>query len=541
MVAPGASRAVLGLDINEQDIVLIELIGSGPNARVVDGSVRAWPGGDPGDAAARAEVIRASVRERGAAGVCVVAGGPDIVMRRMELPAMSRRELLEAVKWQMKDELPFPVHEAVLAVEPTRATVEGGVAKQEVLVVAAPQAAMYALIEPLQRAGADVVGIVPAASAVWAAMQAGWPEGRRGSVAVVELGAHATMVILARDQRIWGVRELPVGTAQFVDALVGVVGGEHGDIPIDQELAERLLARDGIVPESADGVSPEGVPLGRVAALMRPVLEQLTTELARFFDFYKLQVHESGIVRIAVCGSGSSMNGLAAALHEALGVPVDAPDPLAGLRADHPAQLRAIAPRLTRALGAALDAGSGMNLLPLELQQARRREQARDRWRAVLVRASGCAAAAVALLLVASIALSTRIKQARAAWARIEPSYRQYEALARSRAELEATTAHVQSLVDRQPLWEGLFKELSELTPISVELEELVIEPIAGDPHGAMHCRLKGRADSAAGHLSEFVDSLQHATFLSHAELISSEMSAGDNGVTRFEIETRSE
>ncbi|MDP3768369.1 MAG: PilN domain-containing protein, partial [Dehalococcoidia bacterium] len=103
-------------------------------------------------------------------------------------------------------------------------------------------------------------------------------------------------------------------------------------------------------------------------------------------------------------------------------------------------------------------------------------------------------------------------------------------------------TAGLHALIDRQPVWEGVFRALSSLVPASIELDELTV----GISEGGYRLEASGHSAGAGGaspeaEIATLIDALNDSVFFDDAGLITSEMHAGETGWTRFEIEAVAE
>ena len=536
----GAPARSVGLDIGSASIKLVELEHrAGQRPRVVKHLIQELPiaidGPHPEARTALADWLHGALKEFQASDVHVAIGGHEVAVRRVDVPMMSRGELREAVRWQVKDQLPFAVQNAVLDLAIVGDVWDKDIKKQDVLVAACSSAAVRELIELVQRAGGRVASVLPSPLACWAGASLS-AQGVRGTLALIEIGSQATHATIVKDGQVRVTRELAIGSRSLTDALVGVVSSDHGDRAIDTPLAEALKRRYGVLGESAEGNSEEGVPLFHVASLMRPVLEQLLTEISRFLDFYRVQMDAGGASRVLLCGGGAILRGLPEFLSQGLGVPVELVNPLGILehgRTLEPEQLAEDGPRLVTALGLAAEHGARINLLPSQLPHACAPVSS-TLWIPVAKTCAALMAAAGLSLQAATLIVQRRVDQRRAEWASLEAPYQQAMVKATQHAAMERAAERIEQFLQQQPVWDGLLKELGRLTPSGVELERLAIEP--HEP--GMRLYLQGRAAAGTagkGGLAQFVEGLERSSFIADAQLVSSEMRSNDR--TRFEIE----
>jgi len=536
----------VGLDLGSQSIKLVELERAGASGwRLVKCLVQDLPlTSGPVD---RLWWLQAAFKEVGMGEVHASVGGPQVTLRRLPMPPMPKRELPEALKWQLKDHVTFPIQDAVLDVRVIGEVWEKDIKKQDVLVAAAPRSLIQELMTLTEQAGCRLASLSPSPCAVWRCAASLLPGAGEGSVAVVEIGAAETQVTIAKEGQIRLVRNVVVGGAALTEALVGVIASEQGEIAIDPSKAEALKRRYGILDESAEGTTDEGVPLFHLSSLMRPVLEHLLTEISRVLDFYKIQMDEAGVSRVILCGGGANVRQLKAFLAEALGVPVEVfnplvriPDRVQALQAEQVAE----GTRLAEAIGLAMDHGQGLNLLPPE---ARRTHQP---WAPLTPRhltraAQAVAAAALALWLglqLTAAALQRQIRAQEAAWATLASAVQGETDTLTATTRLETLLERAAAFLNQQPVWDGVFKGLGDVMPSAIELDELAVaSPAPEAPH---QLYLKGRVISGSkgkGSIGELVQRMERSVFFAGMELVTTEMRAGEAETTSFELEGRLE
>jgi type IV pilus assembly protein PilM len=478
-----------------------------------------------------AEWLQPALKEFPALPIAVAIAGPEVIVRRLDVPPMSAKELREAVRWQIKDELPFPIQEAVVDCAVIGEVWDKDVKKQDVLVAAAPRATVQALVATIERAGGQVASVTPGALAAWAGIAA-LDQAAAGAIAVVEIGHQASTVAIVKDRQVRVTRELQVGGRGLTDALVGTVASEHGERAIDPATAEALKRRYGVLADDASGVSEEGVPLFHVASLMRPVLEQALTDLSRFLDFYRLQVDPAGVSRVLLCGGGAAVKGLAAFLSDGLGIPVSVWNPLARMATARPLEEEQVAddgPRLAVAAGLAVAPERLLNLLPAGASGG---AAAAIPWPMLAARASIALAVAGLCLVLVGVGFHWQAVRARAQWERLHPHYDTLMHASAQQRAMEQAVRGLETFLASQPVWEGVFKDVGHLMPKGIELEGLEIR--AGAPPTL---RLRGRVLAASdGGAAQLVEALERSPLFGDAELASSELHS-EPGKTRFEIE----
>jgi len=138
-----------------------------------------------------------------------------------------------------------------------------------------------------------------------------------------------------RGQRVLMNRNINVSGDDFTAAIQRAFGldfdsaeevkVEYGTATIPTEDEEDLLNFDA----KREQFSP-----GRVYEALRPVLVELTTEIRRSLEFFRVQSGDANISRMLVTGGGAKLRGLPEAIGDALGFRVELGDPWLTINVD---------------------------------------------------------------------------------------------------------------------------------------------------------------------------------------------------------------
>jgi type IV pilus assembly protein PilM len=263
-------------------------------------------------------------------------GNQRVVVRTLRLPAIEdRKEMEAAIRFQAQEQIPMPLDQAVLQHQ-----VVGGVPAQEgsgpqvdVVVVAARRDMITSLVEPLRRAGLQTEGIDLSAFGMIRAL-ASQPspaphEGDSGGmpqdgVLYCNVGDVLNLAV-ARGRSCLFTRVSGTG----MEAIVARLSTQRGLTP---EHAEQWLLHVGLeAPVEAIEGDPE------IVAATRRALEEgvagLVDELRLSLDYYRALESAVPVSSVVLCGAGSAIRGLGAAMEEQVGLPISAPRPamLAGV------------------------------------------------------------------------------------------------------------------------------------------------------------------------------------------------------------------
>ncbi|WP_243092608.1 type IV pilus assembly protein PilM [Thermus hydrothermalis] len=355
----------LGLEVGASSLKLVELSGHPPTLRayatrpippgtVVDGVVR-----EPGALAQEIRELLAEARTKKRYVVSAVPN-PAVILRTLQVPKMPPKEMEEAVRWEAERYIPFPIDEVVLDFAPLDPLAEVAEGEQmEVMVAAARQEAVASLIEALREAGLTpvVLDVKPFAGLYPLEEELNREPDR--TVVAVEIGAESTSLVLARGDRPLAVRLLTLSGKDFTEAIAKSFGLDfltaedvkrtYGLATIPTEDEELLLDFDA----ERERYSP-----ARIYDAIRPVLVDLTQEIRRSLEFFRVQLGDIQPEVGYLYGGGSRLRGLATLLTDTLGVNFLVPDPWNGVQVDPKRfdleKLREAGPELMVPVGLAL-------------------------------------------------------------------------------------------------------------------------------------------------------------------------------------------
>jgi type IV pilus assembly protein PilM len=242
--------------------------------------------------------------------------GSHTFIRTVMFPRMPGKELKEALMWEVKRQMPYPLENAVL----DYVTTESG---NQVAVTFAASEKRYAEghIEPLRVAGLDVVAVDINPLCIMRTLK----HSTAGNVVVIDIGALSTEIHIIKN----GVLRITrtVGT-----------GGDR---------IKKRLELDGMSEAEAEKQLREGSK----ETLSAP-LSELSLELFRSIDYYKVNFKETTINEIIITGGPSMNPAIKGFFADTFGLPVSVNDPFAGLKlADE--GMRPLGPLFSIAVGLA--------------------------------------------------------------------------------------------------------------------------------------------------------------------------------------------
>ena len=339
----------VGLEVGTSALKVVELRpGNPPN--LVAMAVRPMPPGliqddQVVDARGLADEIKALLDEAGVRKRFAVAAvsNRQAITRNINVPKMTMQELDEAIKWEAERYIPFPIDEVVLdyyVLDNPEDIEEGG--QLEVVIAAARLDQVTQQVEYLKQAGLEplVLDVKPftllrslkgslLGEHLTKTTLSGTSYTEANEIGVVlEIAASNTTITLVRGERVLMNRNIGVSGDDFTAAIQRSFGLDfdsaedvkldYGTATIPTEDEEELLNFDA----KREQFSPS-----RVYESLRPVLVDLTTEIRRSLEFFRVQTGDATISRMVVTGGGAKLRGLPEAIGDALGFRVELGDP----------------------------------------------------------------------------------------------------------------------------------------------------------------------------------------------------------------------
>jgi len=331
----------LGLEIGAANLKLVELSGNPPALRAL--ATRPTPPGmlvegviaEPQALAQELKELLAEARTKKRYVVTAVPN-PSVILRTLQVPKMPLKEMEEAVRWEAERYIPFPIDEVVLDFAPLDPLAEVADGEQvEVMVGAARQEAVASLLEALRGAGLTPIILDVKPFAGLYPLEAQLSSDPEGVSVAVEIGAESTSLVLLKGDRPLAVRILTLSGKDFTEAIGKSFGLDfltaeevkrtYGLATIPTEDEELLLDFDA----ERERYSP-----AKIYDAIRPILVELTQEIRRSLEFFRVQLGDIQPEVGYLYGGGSRLRGLSTLLTDTLGVNFTVPDPWQGIQVD---------------------------------------------------------------------------------------------------------------------------------------------------------------------------------------------------------------
>ncbi len=300
-------------------------------------------------------------------GVFSIISGSEVIIRRMQIPKIGKKELLEAIKWEIKTHIPFPVETAVINYSVLDEIKTKEITKLDLLVAVVQKSSVDRTRGLFEKAGIRLEGLSIAPFAVWNLLKGTSILKKDKRTAFIDVGSENTKIFFFDGENLEFYRELPIGGIHFTKTMIGLFVSDKWQMNLNYEQAEAMKRRYGIPEENTQDLTEDGLPLKQIYQVMRPTLRRFLNEVSRSFGYYKEQFSKVSIDRVILAGGASKMKNIDSHLSSELGISIEKIEGLIKVEKgpsvkDGDLLLQTI-PHIAIAMGAALSQAKEMNFI----------------------------------------------------------------------------------------------------------------------------------------------------------------------------------
>ena len=317
----GKSKSIVGLDIGSSCVKAVECAVKSKGIELVKVGVAKLPPeaivqGAFLNSGAVVSAIQEAIASAGIKSklVATAVSGHSVIVKKISLPAMSREELDESIRWEAEQYIPFDINEVNLDFQIVEGSETEG--QMDVLLVAAKKDLIDDYTQVITDAGLQPAVIDVAAFAVENAFHANYESSSDEVVALVNIGSQVVNINIVSRGAPAFTRDISTGGNAYTEEI-------QKALSVSWEEAERMKIGGSRHEESQDVVPQE------VEDSIRQVTDTVLGEISRSLDFFAATAAESRISRVLLSGGGSQVSGLEAAFQGKTNLPVERLDPLA--------------------------------------------------------------------------------------------------------------------------------------------------------------------------------------------------------------------
>jgi type IV pilus assembly protein PilM len=270
------------------------------------------------DEAPVVEAIRALVAQTGVQSKQVITAvpGPAVIVKKVILPGAPGANVDSAVYAEAGQLVPDSLDNVNLDYQVIDWIESGN--KMEVLVVAVKKEIINSYTQTIIAAGLQPIVVDVDYFALENMFELNYdPPAEGGPVALVNIGARYSSINILKEGRSTFTGDVPVGGAEFTDALVRQLGCS----PEDADRLKRGEAAGGIEPDAAE-------------VIVGSVTEFIVEEIQRALSFFWTAATDEPLGAVVLSGGPARMPGLSAQLKQRLECPVEVADPFRRLTID---------------------------------------------------------------------------------------------------------------------------------------------------------------------------------------------------------------
>jgi type IV pilus assembly protein PilM len=317
-----SAKSVVGLDVGSSTVKAVELTTKSKGGSFELNSLgvaQVAPEAIVQGAFLNSGAITDAIREAVDAGkvksknVAAAVSGHSVIVKKVNLPVMTREELDEQIRWEAEQYIPFDVNEVNLDFQILDSLNDES--HMEVLLVAAKKDLIDDYVQVIVEAGLNPVAIDVAAFAVENAFELNYDSANRGTVALVNIGAQVVNINILSNGIPCFTRDITTAGNQYTEEI-------QKALSISFDEAERIK----LGGRSSDG---QDVVPQEVEHAMQSVTETVIGEISRSLDFFAATSADSRIEKVYLTGGASRVSGLADAFAERTGLAVETMNPLA--------------------------------------------------------------------------------------------------------------------------------------------------------------------------------------------------------------------
>lgn len=522
----GSQKRFISIDFGKATVKIAYIEPRGKSFELLDYEIKDFSSG----AAAGSEItdfINDFIRSRSISekSVYLTLADPDLLVSRvLTLPVLPAEEILGAVKWQLKEDLPFSPDDAIIDYRLIKEyQTEQGSRKNEIFCFCAKREFVEKYLLIINKCNLTAVSVSTPFNNYGNILESFHQD--TGVCAVMDLGYDSSTVCLYRGNKPYFLRTLAFSSQKITQALTEALVSDKGKIQLTLEQAEEIKKTFGIALNET-GTLKYNIEAMHVVSLMRPFLESLIRELKLSFNYFSSNFKESPPQILYITGGGAGLRNLEGYLNKEFNLKVEPlllPDSVK-LGAAVEARINSDRNQMISVLGAVIGGTPAVNLLPEEIK-SKNLQLAQN----TFLRIFAVALAGLFLFVLFFSLLEIKIYKKRLGVSRLH--LQTIQQLKIMQVDIEEMESLVDKLQQNKIPVSGLLKQISIITPTSVILSGLSLD------QDKRIVTLKGRIGSTVGAaeivLTDFMRKIETTPFFGESSLVFSQK---ENEIQTFEI-----
>lgn len=284
------SKEITGIDIGAGSIKVVRLKPAGRSPRLVSAGILELPL-EPGPMSTLAADLKHLQfnKKIGKKNIVTMISGRHLTIRSFALPKMPQAELREAVRWESKRHISYPLESALVEHLIAGEKREGVVDKYDILMVAAERGMVMEQLLPFREAQIKITAVDANPLALRNLLRFRGKTGG-GNVLVVDMGAGKAEINVFK-----------TGSLRFSRCL------ETGGLDVTREISAGLgvTLQDAEAAKKKVDVLSSSSEHDKVFSIVKARLDTLLLEVRRSIEYYKTTFREPGVEHTILTGGGA--------------------------------------------------------------------------------------------------------------------------------------------------------------------------------------------------------------------------------------------
>jgi len=275
-------------------------------------------------------------------------GGESVIVRRILVPPMPEEELVQAVRWQAEEHLPYSLDEVYLDFQVLGRGKRKG-EETSVILVGVKKETIDNHLDILKKAGIIPQMLDVNAFALFNIFEFSHPQ-ELEDIALLEIGHTTTSILILEGGFPFLIRNLNFGGLHITRAI-------SEELSIDYSRANQLKEEYGLMAEEVEGKRVSSDTGVEISDEIKKCMKVLIEEILHSLDYYSSQRRKK-IKKIVISGGCAYLNNIGKFLSARLGLPVERNNPFARMSYDS----RRFSPDYLEREGSFFAVGSGLAL-----------------------------------------------------------------------------------------------------------------------------------------------------------------------------------
>ena len=305
--------------------------------------------------------------------VVLSISGPQTAIKNIVLPKLSKKEIVQAIIWQAKKNIPFPIensqYDYIIHEDENKKS-----ETSPITLFAAENKHLEGSIAAIEKSGIKISKVTAAPFALLDILKQNGMDDGESTFVITDIGWDKMSITFVSAGMIQFIREVPVGVEELIEGLQGSITFRGKTAVVSELMAKRLIDKYGIPLELVDSYIDEDKEINSISQQMSGSVDRIVEEVLRSLNYFKKkfpEIEEPDILYIS--GQGADLYNMGMLLKRTTKKRIERINPLLGIEIDEeavsPVMFTKIASSLSVAAGMARNFFDGPNLAPKEARE----------------------------------------------------------------------------------------------------------------------------------------------------------------------------